>query len=391
MASLSLTLLLGVLLALTPLGTDTYTPALPAIAADLGTPVTSAQRTLTAFFAGIALGQLAWGPLSDRFGRKPALLAGLALGLAATLAAAAASGAGELAGWRLAQGLGFSCGPVIARAVVRDLHSHEQAARQFARATLVFSVAPIACPLAGALLVTLGGWRAVLWGLAAVIAAVFAASLAIPETAPAGRRSVHPARLAATFAAILGDRRFVAPWLVMLSTQAGIFAFVAGSAFALVHGLGVPAGAYGPVFAAVMLGQISGAWVCARVVLRVGAGRMLRTGARLLALGGIAAAAAAATGILALLVLAFLCFMFAAALTLPNAQAAALTPFPQSAGAASSLIGASAFALGAGVSTLLGATFDGTAVPMGLVAAAAGVGALAFERFLARPVLRWKA
>ena len=391
MAPLPLTLLLGVLIALTPLGTDTCVPALPAIAADLGAPASAAQLTLTAFFAGVALGQLGWGPLSDRFGRRPMLLAGLGLGLVASLAALAAGSVGALAWIRLAQGLGFSSGPVLARAVVRDLYAQDDAARMLARVMLVFSIAPIAAPVAGALLVGAGGWRAVFWALAAVMVLVLAASLRLEETAPAKRRSIHPFHLAATFAAIVREPRFTGPWMVMLSTQIGILAFVAGSSFALIEGLGVPAQAYGLLFATMMLGQIGGSWACARLVPRAGGARLMRRGAMLLAMAGVAAAIASTTGILALLVASFLCFMFAAALTIPNAQAAALTPFRETAGAASSLIGAATFGIGAGISQLLGAAFDGTARPMGVLAATAGLCALLAERLHARRSARWKA
>jgi len=166
---------------------------------------------------------------------------------------------------------------------------------------------------------------------------------------------------------------------------------VSGSAFALVQGFGVSPTAYGVLFATVMLGQIAGSWLSTRLVLSRGPGGMLRLGAALLLAAGASAPLAAWSGTMPALVLSLMFFMFSASLTVPNAQAAALTPFPATAGAASSLIGASAFALGATISAVLGAAFDGTAGPMAAVIALAGCAAFGFERWLARPVLAWKA
>src|SRR2546423_2791339 len=149
--SSSLTLFLGLLVALTPLGTDSWQPILPALAADLGAPVREAQLTVTTCFIGLAIGQLAWGPISDRFGRKPVLLAGLSLACVAALGCTTAASAGEVALGRFVLGLGMSSGPVVGRAIVRDLYSHELAAGLLARMTVVFSVVPIAAPLLGGL------------------------------------------------------------------------------------------------------------------------------------------------------------------------------------------------------------------------------------------------
>ena len=385
--------MLGVLIALTPLGTDMYLPALPAVAAAFGAPVAATQLTLTTFFLGLAIGQLTWGPLSDRFGRKPIVFAGLGLALVASLAGLLAESVNDVVLVRLAQGLGLSSGPVVARAMVRDLYSHDLAARLLSRMTMVFAVVPISAPLIGALLIGIGGWQAVFWGLSVVTLAVIAAACGLAETVPAERRSIHPLQIAATFAGILDERRFLAPFCVMLAAQAGLFAFVSGSAFALVQGFGVSGRMYGALFATVMLGQIAGSWLSSRLVMRLRVGGMLRLGTALLAAAGLLTAAAAWSGVehWAALVAAFMLYMFSASLTVPNAQAAALTPFPRTAGAASSLIGASAFALGAGISTVLGVIFDGTARPMASVAAMAGVAAFALERWFARPVLQWKA
>src|SRR6185436_9928775 len=166
--SLRLTILLGVLTALPALGTDLYLPALPDIAQSFAVPVSAAQLTLTTYFIGLAAGQFVWGPLSDRFGRKPVLLVGLAMVLASSVVGAFVESIGALSAVRLAQGLAMASGALIGRAIVRDLHAH--AARLLARMSIVFSVVPIAAPLAGALLTTAGGWPMVFAAMAAVAA-----------------------------------------------------------------------------------------------------------------------------------------------------------------------------------------------------------------------------
>ena len=380
-------MLLGVLMALPALGTDLFLPALPVLAQALAADVAAAQLTLTTYFLGLAMGQLLWGPLSDRFGRKPVLLAGLFLLLASSLAAAAVDSVGAVTVARLVQGLATSSGAVIVRSIVRDLYAHEQAARLLASITIVFSIVPIAAPLGGALLVGSGGWQAVFWCLALAAALLIAATGAgLRETAPGERRSAHPADIARTFRTILAERRFVAPFLLILCAQIGILAWVSNSAFTLVSGLGVSVGAYSVMFAAVMLGQISGAWCSSRLVLRLGIVTLLRSGAALMLAGGLAAAALAWGGVAhwAAVVAPFFAFLLGSALTVPNATASALSPFPKAAGSASSLIGAIAFTAGAAISAGLGAAFDGSARPMATVAALAGVAAFLFERFLVR-------
>lgn len=382
-ASFLLTLLLGLLIALTPLGTDAWQPILPALAGELGAPAGAAQLTVTAFFIGIAAGQLAWGPISDRFGRKPAIVAGLGLACLAMLVCIPATSLGGIVLGRFIQGLGMSCGPVIARAVVRDLYSHEQAAGLLARMSIVFSVVPIAAPLLGAALLLLGSWRAVLWFYLAMCALLFAAAAAgLRESAPAARASMHPADIGRAFGSILAEPRFVAPFGAMLCSQVGIFAFVTNSAFTLVNGLGLSATAYSFMFATVMLGQIGGAWASSRLVARFGMARLLRAGSLLVAGAGLGAASFAWSGVAHWLavVAPLMAYMCGTALIVPNATAAALSPFPHTAGAASSLMGSTQFAVGAAVSTVLGLLFDGTTRPLCTAVALAGLGTFAIER-----------
>ena len=383
--SAALTLLLGVLIALSALGTDLYVPALPDVAASFASPVSAVQLTLTTFFLGLAVGQLVWGPLSDRYGRRPVLLTALGIMLAVTAAAPFMPSIGALIAARLVQGLGMSGGVVIARSIVRDLHAHEQAARLLARMMIVFSIVPIAAPVSGALLAAHAGWRAIFWTYVLIAAGLLVAvGAGLRETAPAERRSAHPAEIARGLGGILSDRRFQAPLLLFLSCQMGILAWVASSAFTLAH-MGVPIDAYGWMFAGVMLGQIAGAWVASRFVMRFGSARLLRGGSWLVLGGGMAAAAFAWAGAehwLAM-VAPFSVMLFGTALVIPSATSLALSPFPQAAGAAASLIGAIGFTAGAALSTLLGALFDGSARPMASVAALAGLAAFAFERLLA--------
>jgi DHA1 family bicyclomycin/chloramphenicol resistance-like MFS transporter len=382
-ASPWLTVLLGVLFALTALGTDAWLPALPVAGEALEAPVAQMQLTVTTYFLGLAAGQLVWGPLSDRYGRKPVLLAGLSLALAASALCAFATSAGALTLARLAQGFGMSAGPVISRTIVRDLHAEDAAARLLARMGIVFSVVPIVAPVAGGAVLGLGGWRAVFWLLGGVAAVLLAAvALHYTETAPAERASIHPAELARSFRSIAGEPRFLAPFGAMLAAQIGILAFVSNSPFTLVKGMGVAPGAFAFLFALAMLGQISGAWLSSRLVMRLGAARLLRAGTALIAAAGLAAALAAWAGLAhpAAVVLPFMAFLFGAALIIPNAIALALQPFPRTAGTAASLMGAITFTAGAAVSSGLGAVFDGTARPMATVALLAGAAAVCIDR-----------
>jgi DHA1 family bicyclomycin/chloramphenicol resistance-like MFS transporter len=380
------TVLLGVLIALPALGTDLYVPALPVLAQALGAHADAGQLTLTTYFVGLAAGQLLWGPLSDRFGRKPVLLTGLAIMLASSILGYFVSSIAAVALVRLAQGLGMSSGALIGRTIVRDLHSHEQAAKMLASMTIVFSVVPMAAPVAGALLAGAAGWPSVFAAMATVACLLLLFVRTLKETAPPERRSVRPGAIARTFVAILGDRRFLAPFALVFCAHVGILAWVSNSAFTLVRGLGVGTFAYGLMFALVMLGQITGAWASSRLVLRLGIGRLLRLGAALMLASGLAAAALAwaGAGHWLAVTLPFTVLLFGTALIVPNATAAALTPFPASAGAASSIIGALGFTVGALISTVLGAAFDGSARPMASAAALAGIGAFLAERFLVR-------
>ncbi|HZM35555.1 MAG TPA: multidrug effflux MFS transporter [Burkholderiales bacterium] len=379
---MKLTVLLGALIALPALGTDFFVPALPALAESYAVDAGAAHLTITAYFGGIAAGQLLWGPLSDRYGRKPVLLVGLATMLVSSLGALAAESIASLSAARLAQGLGMSSGAVMGRSVARDLYAHDEAARMLSAMMVVFSVVPITAPLAGALLAGALGWQAIFAGMAAIAAGLLAwVAFGLAESAPAERRSAHPLAILRTFAHVLREPRFVAPFLLVLCCHVGILAWVSNSALTLIRGMGISPFAYGLMFGFVATGQIAGAAAGTRLIVRLGTAGVLRLGAGLLLAAGGSAAALAWTGLAhwAAVVAPFALFLFGAALVIPTATAAALTPFPSAAGSASSLMGAIGFSVGALVSTLLGSVFDGSARPMATFAGIAGVAAVAIQ------------
>jgi DHA1 family bicyclomycin/chloramphenicol resistance-like MFS transporter len=197
-------------------------------------------------------------------------------------------------------------------------------------------------------------------------------------------------RITERYALLLSDRRFVAPLATALCAQMGILAFVASSSLVLVQGLRLTPTAFSLLFAMVMIGQMAGGFVGSRLVLRLGIERMVRLGTRLTLVAGVVLAILVYGGIAhwSAIVLPMLGYILGCALMLPNTTAAALTPFPGVAGAASSLLGVLPFALGAIVSALLGAAFDGTARPLALAVALAGAGAFACERLLFSPTAR---
>lgn len=388
-ASIPLTLLLGVLLALTALGMDMFLPAVPVLARALGADAGLAQQTVTTYLLGLALGQFGWGPVSDRFGRRPVLLAGLALFLASSAAVPFAGSMQSVVWLRFVQGVGASAGPVVARSIVRDLYAREQAAHLLARMTAVFGIVPLTAPLIGGQAVALGGWTALFWvyvGMAVLL--LVAVGLGLSETAPAARPSIAPARIAANYAQLLADPRFRAPLATMLLGQMAIISFVSGSAVAVTRALELGPTGFSLMFSGVMLGQITGGLVGSRIVRRMGIARMVRFGVGLSACAGLCLAALAFAGIAhwAAVVLPMAAFLFGTSFVVPNATAAALSPYPQIAGAASSLLGSLPFALGAMVSASLAAAYDGSMRPMAASVAVFAVAAFLAEKFLFRKI-----
>ena len=208
-----LPLILGMLAAFAPLAIDMYLPALPAMASALGSDSAGAQLTIASYFLGMAVGQLAYGPLTDRLGRKPPLLFGVGLFVLASLACALAQTMPQMIALRLLQSLGGCAGMVVARAVVRDVSELRDPVRLMARLMLIMGVAPILAPSLGGLVADAYGWRAIFVALALFGGvALLMVVLALPETHAAARRlRQNPAEILRAYGSLLADARFRRP------------------------------------------------------------------------------------------------------------------------------------------------------------------------------------
>ncbi|MEA2320130.1 MAG: transporter, family, multidrug resistance protein [Solirubrobacteraceae bacterium] len=362
--------ILGAVVAIGPLSIDTYLPAFPEIGDALGAGPSAVQLTLTACVAGLALGQLVAGPLSDRFGRRRPLIAGMVIYAAASLLCALAPSVELLILLRLVQGLAGAAGIVIGRAVVRDLRSGPAAVRLFSSLMLVTGLAPILAPLGGGYLLAVTSWEGifvVLAGMAGLLA--IAAALCLEETLPPERRVagglVDTLR---TLRRLLAERSFMGNALAQGLAFGSVFAYVAGTPFVLQKVYGVSPQLFSVLFALNGIGLIAASPLNARLVGRCGSPALLGVGVYAIAVSSAALLAAVS---LHLAVWTVLVPMFVVvtslAFVMPNATALALADHPEVAGSASALVGVLQFLIGALAAPLVGLGGAETALPMGLV------------------------
>jgi len=376
--TLPLLLILGALTAFGPLAIDFYLPGFPAMAAAFGTSVDQIQLSLASYFVGVTVGQLAYGPLADRFGRRLPLLFGVALFGLASLACVLAGSLEQLVVARFAQALGGCAGMVVARTVVRDLCDPLTSARVFSRLMLVMGLAPMLAPLAGGLLLQAFGWRSIfvcltLFGLLSGLAV----ALYLPETLVAGAPRPSLADGFRHYARLLRDREFLTLSLAGGVAMAGMFAYIAGSPFVFIQLYGVPEEHYGWLFGGNAAGFILVSQFNAHALRWHGAGFWLRrvvwlhAGSALVLL---LVAQAQPASLWPLLLPLFVCIASLGAI-MPNAVACAMAAQGRQAGSASALMGSLQFCVAALASTLVGALHDGSALPMAEVIAVCALSA----------------
>ena len=381
---LVVTALLTALVALGPMSTDLYLPSLPGLLRHFDADIAEVQLTLSVFLVGLAVGQLVYGPLSDRFGRRPVLLAGLILYVVASVICALAPSVPTLIAARLLQATGACAGPVVCRAVVRDVHGREGAARILSYMGAAMALAPALGPILGGFVEAWLGWRAnfaILCIYGAVGLALTAAIL--PETAP--HRGESGGGLDAAlrgYLGLLGQRVYIGFVLCCALAYGGIFCFISGSSFVFVDIIGLAPQLYGVCFGTIVLGYILGTLVGGRLTRRIGVERLVRTGGLISAVGGLAlllsvwTTGASVAGIL----LPTVIYMVGTGLVLPNAMAGAIGPFPRMAGTAAALLGFVQMGLAAAGGVAIGHLANGTAIPMAAGIALAG---------LLQPLIYW--
>ncbi|WP_435880393.1 Bcr/CflA family multidrug efflux MFS transporter [Streptomyces zaomyceticus] len=389
---LLVTLVLGGLTALPPLSMDMYLPALPEVTGALNAPAATVQLTLTACLAGMALGQLVVGPMSDKWGRRRPLLIGMIVYVLATAVCALAPTAELLIGFRLLQGLAGAAGIVIARAVVRDLYDGVEMARFFSTLMLISGVAPIIAPLIGGQILRITDWRGVFHVLAVIgILLTLVVWRFLGETLPAERRHEGGVGEALrTMKGLLADRVFTGYMLTGGLAFAALFAYISASPFVVQEIYGASPQTFSLLFGLnsvglVAVGQINGKLLIGRVsldkALGWGLGIILVSAlALLLMTSGVFGEAGLFPVAAGLFVL-----MSAMGLAMPNTNAQALMRTPHAAGSASALLGTTSFLVGAVASPLVGIAGEHTAVPMALVQLTCAVLALACFLGLCRP------
>jgi MFS transporter, DHA1 family, multidrug resistance protein len=370
-------ILLGLLDAFGPLGIDMYLPAFPHIEQDLQAQGGAMQLTLSLFLAGLAVGQLICGPISDRVGRRLPLLYGSAAFAVASVACAFAHSINALVAARFVMGLAGSTGMVIARAVVRDTFEEADSSRIYSMLMLVIGIAPIISPSVGGWLLQFGGWGSIFWALAgfACVCGV-AVAIDLPETHPIERRNRDSiASVFRRYGTLLLDRKYMGYALPVSLALGLIFAYVASSPSVFMQYYKLSPTAFSLIFASNAIGLIGAAQVNRWLTRHHDTHAILRAASIVNALAALLLPVLACTGIggfPAIFADLFLC-LTTIGLILPNATAAVMAPYPHQAGVASALLGMLQFSVGAATGAIVGLFHDGTGRPMAFTMASCAV------------------
>lgn len=364
---------LGALSALGPLSNDLFVPSLPLVATGLAADGGAVQLTLSTLLLGLSLGALVYGPLSDQYGRKPVLAAGLAVYVVAGIMAARADSLGTLVFWRLWQGLGASSGSVLARAIILDRWRGEQASRALSWMAIVTFLSPVLAPIVGGQIASLGHWPTIFY----VHAGAGAVCLALVLTAvgnTARNPSSHLLERIAAYRVILLDRRALGYMAVNGLGFVGVVPLITNSSFGFQAYFGLTPFQYGLCFSLIMLGGSFGALTNSRIVARAGISRLIGLGSALIAAGGLTALVATllGAGVLGILIPGVL-YMLGVGFTFANAMARTMSRFPDSMGAASAVFGVNQFLVGALVAAGLSTLSEPSPLPLALTIALAGV------------------
>ena len=389
-SGLGLTAVLGGLSAVPALAIDMALPSLGLVQADFGATQTEAAATIAVFLAGFSTAPLAIGPLADRYGRKPVMLAGLGLFAFCALGCALAPAIAALLAFRLFQGAGAGAVGILPRAIIRDLFEGRDARLQLAAVTIVFSVAPLVAPTLGAGILAVGHWRLIYVLLAAVGAGLGLVGLAVFRESHGreNRRSLKPASVAAGYLLALTNRMCAGFALVNGLVFMGLFAYVNTSPLLFIEGYGVSRTAFGGLFALTASGVVVGSLISTWLVRRHAPPRAVLDAALVLvSFAGLVVLAVSLAGFRSPLfvVAPVMVYITSFGLIVPNAVHEAIHPLPEIAGVASAVLLAAQMLFGAVGGALAAALYrDASALSLGLVMSAGALGAAALYAFWLR-------
>ncbi|MGZ0748784.1 multidrug effflux MFS transporter [Kluyvera sichuanensis] len=353
--------ILGALMAFTSLSTDIYLPAMPMMAAELQGNV---ELTITGFLIGFSFAQLIWGPISDRVGRRIPLFIGMVLFVIGSAGCALSSDMPQIVFWRVFQAFGACTGPMLARAMIRDLYARTRAAQMLSTLVIISAIAPVIGPLLGGQIVTIASWRAVFWLLVVMGAAMFIALWWLPETLPGEKRLTTPISSAfGNYASLLKNREFMRYTLCVSFFYVAAYAFIAGSPFVYISYYHVDPQHYGWLFAVNIIGVMALSSVNRRLVQRHPLHTLLRVAAFVAALATVLLALSVKTHIGGMVAMVLTIFIFFSmnGIVAAASTAAALDTVPSNlAGSASALIGSLQYGSGIVSSLLLSVFSDGT-------------------------------
>ena len=376
---LEILILMGSLQAFAPLSIDMYLPSMPMLERVFGASTSEVQRTLATFFLGFALGQSLYGPLTDRFGRKPPLYFSLLLFVVSSAACATSHSIGALAAFRLLQAIGACGGAVISRAMVRDLFPPDQMRRVFSMLMLVLGVSPVLAPLIGGYILLAFDWKAIFWTQAFLGSlCLLGIHVRLPESLrPSDQRPLHLSHIISSYRRLFRDRTFLGASLVSGFSSAGMFAYIASAPFVFINIYKVPTQRFGWLFGAIAAGVITASQVNGRMLHGVPLWRILRVANLVQLAAGCMLLAAALTGkggLWGVFVPVFI-YVSSAGFVFPNGSAIAMMRHGKIAGMASALLGTNQFTLAAIATVILGTMEITTALPMAVVIASCAAAA----------------
>jgi DHA1 family bicyclomycin/chloramphenicol resistance-like MFS transporter len=374
-----LIVLMGVLQAFAPLSIDMYLPSMPLLEKVFSATTAQVQITLVTFLLGFALGQALYGPITDRFGRKPPLYVSLTLFVLSSVACAVSKSVNELSFFRLLQAIGACGGAVVSRAMVRDLFPPIELRKIFSMLVLVLGVSPLISPFIGGYLLVWFGWKSIFFTQASLgVLMLIAMHFRLQESlSPENVHPLHMNHVIATYTQLLRDRTFVGASLVCGFSSAGMFAYIASAPFVFINIYKLPPQQFGWLFGIIAAGLIGASQVNGRMSHNIALWKVLRVANVVQLIAGFAVLATAATGFGGMtgIFAPVFVYMCATGFVFPNGSAIAMTRHGNMAGTASALLGTNQFVIAAATTIVLGFIDNSSAMPMAIVIAGCGLAA----------------